>query len=212
MTAPATVVCSICGTGEPQAVRARRRVTADDGTTLEFDDEFTRCQKCGVEYYTRDQSLAASRARAAVLRADEGLLTPQDIRAIRERLGYTQAQLEGVLHVGPKTVVRWEKGTVRQSRAVDQLLRVLATHPEHVVGVTTYAPPGSAAQAVPGGQLVFTQGVPAGTFLPIALPQGFAITTTTIWSGEVELNQPAETKEDWKGVLGAAPEALALAA
>jgi putative zinc finger/helix-turn-helix YgiT family protein len=129
MTVPAAVACAACGASELEEVRERRQVVADDGTSLAFDDEFTRCLKCGVEFYTRDQSLAASRARAAVLRAHEGLLSPQEIRAIRDHLGYTQAQLEKVLGVGPKTVVRWEKGTVRQSRLADRFLRTLATNP-----------------------------------------------------------------------------------
>jgi HTH-type transcriptional regulator / antitoxin MqsA len=206
-------VCPVCGAGEMEVVRERRSVAADDGATLHFDDEFTRCRKCGVDYYTRDQSLASSRARAGVLRAHEGLLSPQDIRAIRERLGYTQAQLEGALRVGPKTVVRWEKGTVRQSRAVDRLLRVLATHPEHVLGTATYAVGGTAALAtVLGSQSVFTPGGPAGAFWPLVLPQGFAIATTTMWSRAVYLNQPAEAEQELQGVLEAAPSALALAA
>ena len=133
MTAPVAVVCPVCGANELELARERRQVAADDGTTLEFDDEFTRCRKCGVDHYTRDQSLASSRARASVLRAYEGLLSPQEIRAIRDHLGYTQAQLEQVLGVGRKTVVRWEKGTVRQSRLADRFLRALAANPNIVV-------------------------------------------------------------------------------
>lgn len=132
MTLPLAVVCPACGASEADLVRERRSVTADDGTELAFEEEFSRCRACGVEHYTRDQSLAASRARAAALRAHEGLLSPLEIRAIRGRLGYTQAQLEKVLGVGAKTVVRWEKGTVRQSRLADRFLRTLAANPQVV--------------------------------------------------------------------------------
>ncbi len=91
-----------------------------------------RCSACGEAWYTHEQAMASSRARAAVLRKHAGLLTPDDIRALRDRFGLSQAQLETVLGTGPKTVVRWEKGTVCQSRAADRLLRLLAATPENL--------------------------------------------------------------------------------
>ena len=49
---------------------------------------------------------------------------------IREGLGLTQQSFEQLLGVGPKTVVRWERGTVFQNRATDSLLRVIRAFPE----------------------------------------------------------------------------------
>jgi len=57
-------------------------------------------------------------------------MSPQDIRGIRERLGLTQHAFEKLLGVGPKTVVRWEKGTVFQNGSTDSLLRVIDALPE----------------------------------------------------------------------------------
>jgi HTH-type transcriptional regulator/antitoxin MqsA len=65
----------------------------------------------------------------AQIRTEEGLLTPQDIRRIREKYGLSQARLESLLRTGPKTVVRWERGTVFQSAAADTLLRLLDDDP-----------------------------------------------------------------------------------
>jgi len=89
-----------------------------------------RCASCDEVYFTSDQADTAQRLAASVLRKKEGLLAPEDIRAIRKRLGLTQADLERLLGVGPKTVVRWERGTVFQSSSVDRLLRVVAELPE----------------------------------------------------------------------------------
>ena len=133
MNTPASSSCPMCGSKELAFVTERRQVTADDGTVLEYDDVLTHCQSCGFDHYTREQSLASSRARAGVLRSHEGLLTPEQIRSVRERLGYTQAQLELEMGVGPKTVVRWEKGAVRQSRLADNFIRRLAAFP-HTMG------------------------------------------------------------------------------
>jgi HTH-type transcriptional regulator/antitoxin MqsA len=229
MTAPAAVVCPVCGANEVELVRERRQIAADDGTTLDFDDELTRCKKCGVDYYTRDQSLASSRSRAAVLRAYEGLLSPQEIRAIRDRLGYTQAQLEQVLGVGRKTVVRWEKGTVRQSRLADRFLRTLAAHPNIVVyntgvfasvnAIGPGAPMQTAyAYSVPHGGLMDAgyahasaqqQGVYVYASTSMFIP-GVALQTQAL--GAVQLNRATDKDETWELNLAAANSFLAEAA
>ncbi len=49
-----------------------------------------------------------------------------------EHLGLSQHAFEQLLGVGPKTVVRWEKGTVFQNKATDSLLRVVERFPEVV--------------------------------------------------------------------------------
>jgi len=66
------------------------------------------------------------------MRAARGLLTPDEIRDLRRSLGVAQAALERLLGVGPKTVVRWEKGTVFQSATADRLMRLLIAKPELV--------------------------------------------------------------------------------
>jgi hypothetical protein len=152
------------------------------------------------------------------LRVHEGLLSPAQITAIRETLGLSQADLEKALGIGPKTVVRWEKGTVRQSRAADRLLRILAAHPEHVRETATYlttpnAPVADTQATVVGGTVMFSPVMPGTTLWPLALPPDFGmVTTTMIWSGAVVLNRPGETREEWEGVLETAPSELILAA
>ena len=116
------VRCPVCRSIETNVISAPRLVTADDATPLEFLDRFTRCGRCGEEFYTREQSLASSRAAATVLREHDGLLSPDRIRAIRESYDLTQAEFEKALGLGPKTVVRWESGTVRQGATANSLL------------------------------------------------------------------------------------------
>jgi HTH-type transcriptional regulator/antitoxin MqsA len=70
------------------------------------------------------QMLASDR-----IRDEEGLLRSSRIHSIRSELGLTQQQFEQLLGVGPKTVVRWEKGTVFQNRATDSLIRLVAEVP-----------------------------------------------------------------------------------
>ena len=105
------------------------------------------CGDCGEEYFEgRElQILDAEYSRQA--RVAEGLLQPSEIRAIRESLGMTQARFEQLLGVGPKTVVRWENGTVFQSKAVDRLIRLVGAVPEAVTYLRDLGVPQKPARA-----------------------------------------------------------------
>lgn len=95
-------------------------------------DEFARCASCGKGFYGPGQMDATLRRAAKVIREEEGLLSATKIKALRDHLGLSQSAFEQLLGVGPKTVVRWEKGTVFQNKATDSLLRVVERFPEVV--------------------------------------------------------------------------------
>jgi putative zinc finger/helix-turn-helix YgiT family protein len=125
----------MCGKVALSVIAEKREVFAEDGAPLAYQDELMACSSCGERHYTYEQSVASSRARAGALRHHAGLLAPADIRAFREREGLTQAQLEDLLGTGAKTVVRWERGTVCQSRAADRLLRLLMLNPANMLAL-----------------------------------------------------------------------------
>lgn len=122
--------CPLC-TEQLEAVVEDREVRI--GTrSAQVMDRFLRCSGCGETFYLPGQMDATLRLASEAIRREEGLLTPAEIRAIRTRLGLSQHAFEQLLGVGPKTVVRWEKGLVFQNRATDSLLRVVAEFPEVV--------------------------------------------------------------------------------
>ena len=133
------LICPTCESANVRTVAARRTVRARDGRVLPYRDRLTACSACGERFYTHEQALASGRSEAGAVRHYEGLLTPSEIRAIRETYGLTQDDLERLLRVGPKTVVRWEKGTVCQSAAVDTLLVLLRDEPAVVSRLATRA-------------------------------------------------------------------------
>ncbi|MEN6308982.1 MAG: type II TA system antitoxin MqsA family protein [Anaerohalosphaeraceae bacterium] len=59
-----------------------------------------------------------------------GLLTPAEIRAIREKAGLTQAQISEKLGIGEKTYTRWESGKLLQNKSSDNLIRLFAQNPD----------------------------------------------------------------------------------
>lgn len=65
----------------------------------------------------------------AVYRRKHRLLSADEIRALRERFGLTQAALARLLRLGANTVSRWEAGRNVQTAAMDMLLRMLRDLP-----------------------------------------------------------------------------------
>ena len=57
-------------------------------------------------------------------------MTPDRIRAIRERLGLTQEEAGALLGGGPRAFTKYESGSMRPRAAASNLLRVLEAHPE----------------------------------------------------------------------------------
>ena len=57
-------------------------------------------------------------------------IAPRQIRAIRNRLGFTQSQFAALLNVPVVTAVSWENGTRKPSGAALRLLSVAKNHPE----------------------------------------------------------------------------------
>jgi HTH-type transcriptional regulator / antitoxin MqsA len=121
-----TYPCYACGSDaaivcEPREVWIGQRNATVPG-------KFVRCPSCAEEYFLPGQMEALQKAASEAIRRAENLLTSLEIRTFRERLGLSQAEFESLLGVGPKTAVRWEKGTVFQSAAVDTLIRLLMRH------------------------------------------------------------------------------------
>jgi DNA-binding transcriptional regulator YiaG len=54
-----------------------------------------------------------------------GLLSPEQIGALRNRLGVTQKQIADLLQIGAKSWTRWETGRDRPSRSINILIRAL---------------------------------------------------------------------------------------
>jgi putative zinc finger/helix-turn-helix YgiT family protein len=96
------------------------------GMASEVTREFFRCEKCGHEQRTIEQRDAAEKQAVEQIRAAHGLLTPREIRQLREELGLTSAQLADVCYGTPRGIVAgWEKGRYLQNREADALLRSL---------------------------------------------------------------------------------------
>lgn len=92
--------------------------------------EHDLCTQCGEVMLDLKGVGKVTREAIRQYKQAKGLLTADEIRALRQSLGLSQAAFEKLLGTGPKTVVRWEKGSVFQSVAADRLMRMLRARPE----------------------------------------------------------------------------------
>ena len=84
------------------------------------------CEACGERILSRELEAGIEKERYRL----QGLLSPAEIRAARERLGLSQTQMARLLGVGDKTYTRWESGRSIQTKSMDNLIRLSDSHPE----------------------------------------------------------------------------------
>lgn len=123
-------MCVICG--GPATLVEELETMNMAGRRVTYMDQFYRCGRCGETFYNGGMANESFRRATAVIRAEDGLLAPEEIVELRRKYGLTQAQLERLIGAGEKTVVRWERGTVSQNKTADTLLRVLRDFPDVV--------------------------------------------------------------------------------
>lgn len=105
------------------------------GYTLTVSDiEHYKCDACGEYEISADEADRLSHALLIAYARARDLLTPQEVRAIRKRLGMTQSQFEKALGVSAPAVSRWETGAAAPSKSVCKLMRMFDAHPDLVEG------------------------------------------------------------------------------
>ena len=86
------------------------------------------CARCGEMLYGPEAARVRQRAICSALH----LLTPEQIKAVRERLGPSQEEFANLTEIGVATLSRWECGRSLQTRALDRYLRLLDCNPTNI--------------------------------------------------------------------------------
>jgi putative zinc finger/helix-turn-helix YgiT family protein len=118
--------CPACGIGVLEEITGKfsAQIDGPDGQTMTLsvpDVTWRHCDSCGEDLLDDHASARVTRAHREALK----LLTAEEIRSIRHKLGKTQAEMGELLGIGEKTYCRWESGTHFQSEAFDRYLRLL---------------------------------------------------------------------------------------
>jgi putative zinc finger/helix-turn-helix YgiT family protein len=126
------ITCAACNSEKVKKVRDDFFAKYNHALISVPDTEMCECWSCGKRFFTPDQVKAVSLAIKRQARVKAGLLAPEEIVAIRKKLGLSQSELERLFGLGSKVVTRWETGRVVQSKAADVALRLLALDPENL--------------------------------------------------------------------------------
>ena len=121
--------CAQCG--KPGLTfRRRPEVFEYKGTKLKIEDYGVfSCPTCGEEYLDDPLIMETESQIRNWQRQVDGLLTTDEIKTLRRKIGVTQAEFSRVLGGGPKSFAKYETGVVNQSEAMDQLLRLVRDVP-----------------------------------------------------------------------------------
>ncbi len=116
--------CFVCGKG-----RLQERLTQTEGEVKHEKYVVTLtalvCDACGHVALEGRHAPEYMRLLADAYRAEHGLLTSDDIRKLRTRLGMSQQKFATALGVGIASVKRWELGGI-QDRGNNMLMVALA--------------------------------------------------------------------------------------
>ncbi|MCR4411864.1 MAG: type II toxin-antitoxin system MqsA family antitoxin [Thermoguttaceae bacterium] len=134
--------CPLCGQKTFVEMRGQYRVdpppNIPGGTIVIRDASWQHCESCGEDVLPHELDLAIDRERYHRL----GLLTPEEIRRVREKTGLSAVDMSHLLGVGEKTYTRWENGHSLQTKASDTLIRLVDRHAEMFALVDAERQPG----------------------------------------------------------------------
>jgi HTH-type transcriptional regulator / antitoxin MqsA len=142
-------VCSVCGDGTVTLKRSTIESTYKDKVeTVAF--QLLACDSCGSEFAGPAEALANKRSVLAFRKRVDGLLSGQEIRALRERLGLSQKQAAQLFGGGPVAFSKYENDDVAQAESMDKLLRLAGSVPGVVAALKASGDHTEAPALVPG--------------------------------------------------------------
>ena len=122
-------LCPICGQGQLHG-RVELEESEYKGKVQTTPLYFSECDSCGSETATAEQTRRNKRVMIAFKKQVDGLLTGAEVRAIRDKLGISQAEAADAFGGGPVAFSKYENDDVMQSEAMDKLLRLADSNPE----------------------------------------------------------------------------------
>lgn len=122
-------VCPICEDGV-LTLKEGVNETVHKGVKGSVCFFYEECNACGSEQADAHLSLKNKRLMIAFRKQAEGLLTGEEVRAVRERLKLKQSVAARIFGGGPTAFSKYESDDVAQSVAMDKLLRVADALPQ----------------------------------------------------------------------------------
>lgn len=116
--------CPNCEEYTKATSRIEKEVYNVRGEPIEIEAEVATCQKCGEKIFDEERDSRNLEKAYSLYRKEHNLLTPDEIRKMREKYGLSQRALARLLGWGEITIHRYENGAI-QDNAHDNLLRLI---------------------------------------------------------------------------------------
>lgn len=121
--------------------------SGESAVKLHVDLPVRRCASCDFEFLDHEGHWLRHEAVCRHL----GVLSPDEVRGIRNRYEMKRSEFAQVTGLGEATLNRWENGTLVQNRANDRYLRLLAM-PEVMSRLTQLLAPDSVSSQAPASR------------------------------------------------------------
>jgi HTH-type transcriptional regulator/antitoxin MqsA len=122
-------ICSECGSSDFE-VHIEPDEFQRNGQSFIADMEYSVCRQCGDEVIFSEQIKRNDCLVRDAWRKIDGLLTAQEIVALRDKLGLTQQEAAKVFGGGINAFSKYERSEVIQSVAMDKLMRLALEMPD----------------------------------------------------------------------------------
>jgi len=122
-------MCPVCGTGSIKVEKKPETFEYKD-QTLTLELTVYSCDVCGEGFFDNEEMRKQQRVIKDFQRKVDRLLTSEEIKQIRNKYGLSQRELACILGIAEKSIAKYEAGFVAQSKAMDNLLRVIEKFPD----------------------------------------------------------------------------------
>lgn len=121
--------CVMCG-NESLRLEESTRMVDINGVATEVPFRIHWCESCGGEMALGDDLRFNARAMRQTRKKNYGMLTGEEVRQVRKRLGLNQEQAAKLFGGGPVAFSKYENDEITQSEAMDRLLWLVGICPE----------------------------------------------------------------------------------
>jgi HTH-type transcriptional regulator / antitoxin MqsA len=120
----------VCPTTGAPMQRGMHPMTLEyKGASVTVDMPGWYCAESGESIHTGEDMKVSDRALNRLKAEREGLLSPEEIRRIRTKLGLSQEQAGELIGGGPRAFQKYEAGDLLPSRAIGSALALLDHDP-----------------------------------------------------------------------------------
>lgn len=116
-------ICNKCNATDIK-VLSEKELNHYKSTAYEVTITYSICNSCGREFMTKEQILENEKQVRNAKKKIDGLLSAEEIYAICQQLGLTQAQASVIFGGGINAFSKYERSEVTQSAAMDKLIRL----------------------------------------------------------------------------------------